>query len=695
MDLSRLNENQKEAVRSIEGPIMAIAGAGSGKTSVLTNRIGYMIESGIDPFNILAVTFTNKAATEMKERAVKIAGDDANVATICTFHSFCAKILRIEVEYTKYQRGFEIVDEEDSLTYVKNAIKELNLDPNEYKPKIIKALISKEKNGTEFHSKDKYFEADYRRIFDLYNKLLLEDNLMDFDDMLLNTYELFKNNKDVLQKYQNRYKYVMIDEFQDTNVIQYVLIKMLTIKNRNLFIVGDEDQSIYSFRGAHIGNIKSFQYDFPNHKKIILNQNYRSNQNILNAANSVIKNNESRIKKELFSNKTSDNLIRYKRLDSQYEEESFVVNEIIKLNKSIPYKEIAILYRTNALSRGIEESLIIKNIPYKIFGGFSYFQRKEVKDIISYLRLIISDISNVSVKRLANIPKRKVGKTTLDKLEAFSKAHKMSMFEAIDIFGNKGLMDFKNTILELREKTLTEPLNKYIDIILMDSGYKSELSEESDDERENRLDNIYEFNSIIEEAIEAHQGLENREILELLLEDLTLRTDKNDVTNVTDEENFVSVMTLHQSKGLEFEAVFMIAMEEEIFPSPRSILENNLQEERRLCYVGITRAKEHLYITNAKSRRLYGQINSPMPSRFIKEIDNKCFEKPKIEKTLRVKTEVEEVDNSSLKAGDKVNHKVFGEGVIVKVDPNLATIAFKAPYGVKQIMKNHPSLSKI
>lgn len=706
MDLSRLNKNQKEAVETIYGPIMAIAGAGSGKTSVLTNRLAYMIEQGVDAFNILAVTFTNKAAKEMKERAKKLAGDDADIATICTFHSFCGKILRIEVEHTGYLRGFEIIDEDDSLEYVKDAIKALNLDANEYKPRVIRTIISREKNGTKFVTKDFNFKANFDKISKLYNELLKNDNVMDFDDMLLNTYNLFKNNKEVLYKYQNRYKYIMVDEFQDTNTIQYQLIKMLSIASQNIFIVGDEDQSIYSFRGAKIENIKLFQQDFPNYKTIILNQNYRSNQNILDAANSVIKNNENRIKKELYSEKKSKNLIVYKRLDSQYEEEQYIVKTIKELNKTIPYNEMAILYRANSLSRGIEESLVREGIPYKIFGGFSYFSRKEVKDIIAYLRLIVDDSSNVSVKRLANIPKRKVGKTTLEKLENIAKNNKMSMFEAIDISGNKGLMEFKETILDIRKKVFDEPLNKYIDIILNNSGYMSILNEESDEEKENRLDNIYEFNSIIEEAIEANPDSSNLELLELLLEDLALRTDKNDVGN-TDSDVYVSVMTLHQSKGLEFEVVFLMAMEEEIFPSARAILEGNIEEERRLAYVGITRAKEHLYITNARTRRLYGQIQSFNQSRFVKEIDSNCIEKPKkilkenerVPKPSKVDTSrykpIKEVDNSELKPGDKIIHKMFGEGVVISVGDNLAKIAFKAPYGIKELLKNHPAISKI
>ncbi len=698
MNIDNLNDKQKEAVMHDKGPMLVLAGAGSGKTKVLTSRIAYLIENDVSPSNILAITFTNKAAREMKERVVNLVGSDANYIQISTFHSLGLKIIKQNYELLGYDKNFTILDSDDTLTIVKKIMKELNLNPKYYNAKVIRNKISSAKNeliDPEGFSKIE-FDKKIITVYKKYCEKLKKGNSVDFDDLLILPIKLFKEHKAVLENYQERYKYILIDEYQDTNEAQYIFSKMLSEKYKNIFVVGDNDQAIYAFRGANFKNILNFEQDYPNCKTILLEENYRSTQTILNAANSVIKHNKLRKDKNLWSSNDIGKKIKYIRVDDEKAEGKFITDEIKKLanENNVSYDDIAILYRTNAQSRAIEESMLKANIPYKIIGSFYFYNRKEIKDLLCYLRLINNPKDDVSLLRVINVPKRGIGDKTVGNITAVADAENISMFETIN--SGKELI-FKNIISELQEECRNLSLTEMVETILEKSGIREELTKEKTLENEIRLENLEEFKSITKNYEEEYGEIS----LDDFLEEISL---VSDVTEHTDGVNKVSLMTVHAVKGLEFEYVFIIGMEEGIFPHYNSIMEGTdeaIEEERRLCYVAITRAKKELWILNCKRRTLYGQSQCNPPSRFIDEIDPKYLETSKKTTTIFKKISNFKKQNmintidQNYQPGDHVNHIDYGEGVVVSVDKSLMTIAFPHPIGTKKFIKNHKSITKV
>lgn len=703
MDLRGLNERQIEAVLETEGPVMVIAGAGSGKTRVLTYRIAQLIELGVSSRNILAVTFTNKAAQEMKDRVYTMVGDEASRLWVSTFHSMGARILREYITYLGYPRNFDIIDEDDSLAIVREVLKDLNIDPKEYRPQLVRGYISKRKNEDTINvddNKHRVLELTYNN----YQSRLLKDKVVDFDDLLVLTYRLFTEFPQVLNYYQEKFQYILVDEFQDTNTLQYKLILLLASKYQNIFIVGDQDQSIYSWRGAKVENIDYFMKDFPKCKKIILNQNYRSTQNILNVANNVISNNQNRIKKDLFSENNEGSLITFNKLSSSYEETTYIVSEIDRLlRKGYQYKDIAIFYRANSMSLVLEEAFNRNKVPYIIYGGIPFFSRREIKDIIAYLKLVINPNAQWAFKRVYCVPKRKIGKESLAKLVDFAYANEVPFMEAIALAplsrqAMNSFMNFRTLIYEMQEEFNHLEFKDYVDFVLKKTGYLEMLQLE--DDYEDRLDNIKEFKSIMANAYEYYEGTD-LEKLEQLLNELALKVD----TDYVPDDNSVRMMTYHQAKGLEFDVVFMMAMEDGVFPSSSSFLEpRGLEEERRVCYVGITRARKLLYLTCCDSRMLYGEVRRNRISTFISEIDAKYFNNlnKRIEKkSIKTNTTHETVRTMANKmtvtynVGDKINHQSFGDGIIVQKDNDIITVAFGVQYGIKKLLSTHPSIRKL
>jgi len=699
MDFKRLNDKQIEAIKHIDGPMLVLAGAGSGKTSVLTNRVAYLIESGVLPSNILAITFTNKAAREMKERILKLIGASSYQIQISTFHSLGLKILRSHYEKLGYDKNFVIIDSDDSLTIIKKIMKELNLDPKYYNAKNIRSKISSARN--ELLSVSEYkkqeFDNNIIRIYSRYLEKLKLSNSIDFDDLLVLPIELFKRYPNVLAEYQEQYKYVLIDEYQDTNEAQYVFSKMLSSKYRNLFVVGDADQSIYAFRGANFKNILNFEKDYPNTKTILLEQNYRSTRTILEAANSVIKNNIERKDKQLWSENEVGEKIKYIKTNNEKEEADTVIKKIEELiNSGEKKEEIAILYRTNAQSRVMEEALLKKNIPYRIVGSFYFYNRKEIKDLISYLRLIYNHKDDTSLLRVINTPKRKIGEVTIKKLVEKAQNLGMSLYDVID--SGKEL-EFKKLIDEMTNLSKDLSLTEIVEMVLVKSGMKEELLKEKTIDSEIRLENLEEFKSITKGFEEEY----NIMTLDSFLEEITL---VSDVSEHVDESEKVTLMTVHAVKGLEFDNVFLIGMEEGIFPHINALMNgssSDVEEERRLCYVAITRARKRLYILNAKRRLLFGKEGSNIPSRFIEEIDREYLEKESnnafdikntINKFINKKNNYNE-EYPDFSVGTMVKHDKFGEGIVTKVDKSILTIAFPYPHGTKTLAKNHKSISKV
>ena len=706
--LQGLNQAQREAVITTEGPVMVMAGAGSGKTRVLTRRIAHLIlDKNVYPSQILAVTFTNKAAREMKERVSKLINEDTNYMWISTFHSFCARFLRMEIEHiTPYTNKYQIIDDDDSEKIVRDIIKDLGYDIKDYKPKTFLKYISDEKNEVSPKFNDREVEDIFVRVNEIYNKTLVEQNLVDFDDLIILTLRILNECADVREKYQEKFHYILVDEFQDTNYVQYKLIKVLGGKYNNIFVVGDEDQSIYSFRGARVENVQKFRQELENTKLILLEENYRSTKSILNIANKVIKNNPSRIDKNLFTSNEVDNSIKYFTGSSSYEEELFIVDEIKKLKLAgYGYKDFAIMYRSNHLSRSIEETLNKYRLPYEIYGGISFFSRKEIKDICAYLRLIISHDDDFSFERIVNEPKRKIGPAMISKLKDNRNLNNQSLFDSIDSLSASGngynsLIDFKFTILELEEdlNNKEEALTSIVDKILDKTGYRQMLKESGED-GEDRLENIKELKSLIKEYEDSFPELDRLELLEEMLQNITLKTDMD---NKNEDNDAIKLMTYHQAKGLEFKVVFMMAMEEGIFPNQMAIFENSLDEERRICYVGITRAKERLYITNAINRYVFGHQEQHLESRFISEIGHDNLERVGlVKRTIPTQTPVKQTEEpkkvvtNDLAVGDVVSHKLFGEGRVVEVKDKIVSIAFAAPVGIKKMLKDHPSISKV
>ena len=739
--LKGLNDKQYEAVVNTEGPCLVIAGAGSGKTKVLTHKIAYLIgEKQVKPWNILAITFTNKAANEMKERIGNLVGDVAADIWMGTFHSICVRILRRFIDRIGFDSSFIIFDTSDQRTLVKTCIKTIGLDDKMFTDRSVLSEISNAKN--EMLEPEQYTvraNGDFRKekialVYEMYQKRLKENNAIDFDDIINFTIKILMNNSDVLEYYTEKFKYVLVDEYQDTNKAQFTLVTMLASKNGNITVVGDNDQGIYSFRGADISNILNFERDFPGTKIIKLEQNYRCTGNILKAANAVIKNNEVTYKKELWTENEVGNLPAVYSAKNEYDEGTYIAQQIEHLRREEYYKysDFAILYRMNTQSRAIEEILRRESIPYKIIGGLKFYERKEIKDIISYLRLIQNPSDNLSLKRIINEPKRGIGKTSLDKIEELSVNSGVPMYEIIKNAEQYGLnrvflnsREFVNAIEELRAKKDDIKISDLIKETLKKSGYTQALENENTIEAENRIENLDEFLTV---AIEFEDESADNKLSDFL-EGITL---SSDIDNMEETEETVTLMTLHSAKGLEFPVVFLVGMEEGIFPGYKSIGEpKELEEERRLCYVGITRAKEHLFLTCSKQRTIFGSTSCNQVSRFLREIpsdlldgyddalgekqesnsnifgdskyswtygskDNGNIKTYKIDKNepkvaaassstnsngfmfrtaesflnnLTKKSSGADVDLSKYKAGVRIYHKKFGEGVISNVEP--------------------------
>ena len=699
MDISGLNEFQKEAVLYNDGPLLILAGAGSGKTRVLTTKIAYLIEDvNVHPYNILAITFTNKAAKEMKERIDGLIGEKSRGIQVSTFHSFGLKILRENCEALGYDHNFVIMDSDDSLTVVKKILKELDYDPKMYNPRAIRNKISSCKNEMMMPIEyERYAVSEYEKVvlkvYEKYEDKLHRNNSVDFDDLLILPIILFKKNPEILEKYQDRFKYILIDEYQDTNEAQYILSKMIGAKYRNICCVGDNDQSIYSFRGANYKNILNFEKDYKDAKTILLEENYRSTKNILNAANCVIKNNKSRKEKNLWTSNDDGEKIKYYRAYNERDEAQYVIRKIKELSvRNTNYQDIAILYRTNAQSRILEEEMLKENIPYRVVGSFYFYSRKEIKDLIAYLRLIHNTKDNVSLTRVINTPKRGIGLKSIENLTRIADSQNISMYDAIST-GKE--LAFKEIIERLRELSNELTLTELIDKVLDATGMKKELESENTLESEVRLENLEEFKSITK-SFEEREGL-------ISLEDFLLEISLiSDVEEYKDDLNRVSLMTVHSVKGLEFDHVFVVGMEEGIFPHMNSLMENSeLEEERRLCYVAITRAKKCLHIVNTRRRTLFGKDQINPPSRFIGEIDNNLLEtnvKQEELETSKEKLDEKEVfrdEDVDYQVGDYVYHETFGSGRVVEVTNTLVSVAFKHPHGIKKLMKNHKKLAKV
>ena len=698
MDLTGLNDKQQEAVLYNEGPLLIIAGAGAGKTKTLTTKIAYLIEElGVSPYNILAITFTNKAAKEMKDRIDGLIGTVAKKIQVSTFHSFGLKLLRENYEVLGYTSNFLIMDSDDSLTVVKKIIKDMNLDPKVYNPRAIRNKISSCKNELMSpEAYDKFVASDYdqvvKDVYEKYDKKLKQNNSVDFDDLLILPIELFRKHPDILEKYQQLYQYLLIDEYQDTNEAQYKLTKMISAKSRLITCVGDDSQSIYSFRGANYKNILNFEKDYPDAKTILLEQNYRSTSTILDAANQVIRNNKMKKEKNLWTARGVGEKIKYYRAYNERDEAQYVIRKIKELAaKDVEYQDMAVLYRTNAQSRVLEEEMLKENLPYRVIGSFYFYSRKEIKDLIAYLRLIHNPKDNVSLLRVINTPKRGIGLKTIENLTAIADAQEISIYEAIES-GKE--MEFKKLIEDLtalkEELTLTELIDKVLDT----SGIKAELESEKTLESELRLEYLEEFKSITK-SFEERDGLISLE--EFLLEISLI----SDVEEYKDDPNRISLMTIHSVKGLEFNHVFVVGLEEGIFPHMNSLMENSeLEEERRLAYVAITRAKDDLHLVNARHRTLFGKEQVNPVSRFIGEINSDLLEtnvKDELKQSEQ-KVEVGEMfreEEVDYKVGDYVYHETFGTGKVVEVTSTLVSVAFRLPHGVKKLMKNHKKLSKI
>lgn len=682
--LDKLNNRQKEAVVTTEGPLLILAGAGSGKTRVLTHRIAYLIkEKRVSPANILAITFTNKAAQEMKDRVESLLGYVGDI-WVSTFHSACVRILRRDIEKIGYDKNFVIYDTQDQKSLVSDCIKELDLNEKQYTPKGMLSAISKAKD--KMVSPDEYlleFGNDYRNkkvadVYRLYQKKLKKDNALDFDDIIIKIIELFKKDEEILRYYQDRFRYIMVDEYQDTNRPQYEFVNLLAKRYRNLCVVGDDDQSIYGWRGADIKNILDFEKDYPEAKVIKLEQNYRSTQIILDAANNVIDNNIKRKKKQLWTDNKDGEKIVVCEVQNEREEANFIIDRIKDLiANGKKYSDFAILYRTNAQSRIFEEACMMNDIPYKLVGALRFYDRKEIKDIIAYLRLLVNPYDDVSLKRIINVPKRGIGESTVSALEQYAREHDTSMYFAIPDVELKGrarkvLDNFKKFIDDLTNQLDFMTITEVIDHILEKTGYMDELKEDDTKESESRIENINEFIGAAREFMETSED----KSLESFLSGITL---VSDIDTAGDIGESVVLMTLHSAKGLEFPVVFMAGMEEGIFPSSMSFIdEHELEEERRLCYVGITRAKERLFMTYARTRNLYGKPQYNTASRFINEIPQDLI--VEYDKGAIKRNDYESVssyintfarkanDKANYNPGDKVEHKLWGIGTVVNVE---------------------------
>jgi len=733
-----LNPAQKKAVEHIDGPLLIMAGAGSGKTRVLTCKIAYFLERGISPYNILAITFTNKAATEMRDRADNMIGPIAKNVWLSTFHSFCARMLRTEIEFTnKYKKNFTIYDSADAQTLVKNCLKKMNLDDKQYSPYNVQAAISNAKNimlsPQDFAAQaGDFFEQKVAEIYTMYQEYLVENNALDFDDLLKISVELLEDCQEVREKYQDRFHYILVDEYQDTNGAQYRLTKVLAAKHRNLCVVGDADQSIYGWRGADIRNIMDFEKDYPEAVTIKLEQNYRSTQNILEAANAVIQNNMNRKPKDLWTENPQGEKITSYEAFNERDEARYVADNVVKQNTlfNISYNDMAVLYRTNAQSRSLEEGFMRAGIPYTMVGGLKFYDRKEIKDIMAYLKIIYNPEDTISLMRIINVPKRGLGMTTLTKVSDFAENNGMSLFDAIsstDMIPNltgkarNGLSQFAEMIFKLMSAMNDKPVNEFIQTVMDETGYLMELQAEQKIENETRIENLKELLTV---AKDFEKENEEEPTLENFLSSVALIAD---IDNTDMEDDKVTLMTFHSAKGLEFPVVFMAGMEEGLFPHSRTLMnESEIEEERRTCYVGITRAQRKLFLTHAKTRTIYGRSVMYPPSRFLREIPEEYVEenkaKPTVAKTVTsysnmnkerirnnrefLRTPAESTPKTApvhpdmqvkWKVGDKAKHGKWGTGTIVAVkgsgEETQLTIAFPE-LGIKKLMQKYAPIKK-
>ena len=686
--LKDLNKQQFEAVTHDVGSVFVIAGAGTGKTRTLTMRIAYLIAQGYDPSRIMAVTFTNKAAKEMKSRVIDMVGPSASQVWMYTFHAFGLQILRKHIHLLPYGYllNFNIIDEEDAKVIIKDVIKSLNLELKDYSMKHLRHIISLYKTSRL----DAFEFNDEENIYLGYVRYLREHQFVDFDDLILYTQELLKTNEEIRTYYQQYFEHILIDEFQDTDVIQYDIIKMLGITHKNVFVVGDPDQSIYAFRGSHYANNQKFLKEF-SASQIILDQNYRSTNDILHAANLLINHNQNRILgKSLKSDLGKGKQVHFYTAQNDYQETYFVIDEIRKLKREgAEYSDIAILYRNNALSRIFEDALIKEGLPYKIYGGISFYERKEIKDAIAYIHVILDPIENFYLKRIINVPRRGIGQTTIAKLEAHAREEGLSMFDAIDTVNINGkskqsLLEFKEIIESIQTsiQDITH-LDEFLANVLDISGYMDMLKADHDEMSEDRISNLKELVTVFKRSEGYYEG-NTKQKVQQLLDQIALYTS---LDKSSDDEAII-LSTIHQVKGLEFKAVFMVVMEEGIFPSDFSLVDpRELEEERRVCYVGVTRAKRNLYISHAQRRMVYGQFKMNFASRFLREMK----QEKKVEDSISSSIQQQK---TYLSKGDKVTHTVFGDGVVITMDEDVATIAFPAPHGIKRIVESHPALKK-
>lgn len=735
-----LNPQQAEAVINTEGPMLIMAGAGSGKTKVLTCRVANLLQKGVRPYRILAITFTNKAAAEMRERVNNMSGPAAKDVWLFTFHAFCARFLRMEIDKLPgYGGNFAIYDTADSQNLIKQILKEMNLDDKRFQPSGILSRISNAKNALQdaaafARQAGDFYEQKVADIYSRYEQKLQLNNALDFDDLLMLSIKLLQENKEVREKYQDRFDYLLVDEYQDTNHAQYLLTKFLAAKHRNICVVGDADQSIYGWRGADIQNILDFEKDYPDAKVIKLEQNYRSTQIILDAANAVIENNTGRKPKNLWTeNKSGADIIYFQAVDER-DEARFVIEQLQNLQRTENKKlgDMAILYRTNTQSRIFEEMLIKSGISYNMVGGLKFYERKEIKDIIAYLRVIFNPADSLSLLRIINVPKRGIGDASLAKIQAYAAANNVSLFEAVSNaaaidglssrFVSK-LDDLAGTIFELMNLANEAPVEDLIDRVLRDTGYLEELENERTPQAQSRIDNLHELISVAQEfaASEEENNLEN------FLAHVALVSDIDDTEL---GEDAITLMTLHSSKGLEFPVVFLVGMEEGLFPHARTLMdETEIEEERRLCYVGITRAKEKLFLSSTKMRTIYGNTVTYPPSRFLQEIPARLVKTIKRQERFSALENFKQVSEkysvrpqkpastfnphsfmpqkpaaaaggtgTRFNTGDRVSHSKWGEGMVVSVkdspDGQEVKVAF-AGAGVRSLLTKYAVLKKL
>lgn len=755
--LNGLNPEQQNAVKATDGPLLLMAGAGSGKTRVLTHRIAYLIvEKRVNPYNILAITFTNKAAREMRERIGKMMGGAAEEIWISTFHSMCVRILRRDIDRMGFNRNFTILDTGDQQSVVKGILKDKNLDPKKYDPRAILGAISSAKNeliDPEEYAKTAggYFEQTVSDVYTEYQKRLRKNQALDFDDLIMMTIQLFQRVPEVLEYYQRKFQYIHVDEYQDTNRAQYMLVKFLANRFKNLCVVGDSDQSIYRWRGADIANILSFEKDYPDAKVILLEQNYRSTKRILLAANKVIENNVTRKAKNLWTENPEGNKLVYYRADSEQGEAQFVAGKIKELTREGKYKlsDVAILYRTNAQSRVMEEVLLKSNIEYSIVGGTKFYDRKEIRDMLAYLRLIANNDDDISLQRIINVPKRGIGSSSVDKMANFAAMHDISIFEALDsveLLGlspkiTKGAREFRDLIKNYTQMQEFLSVTELVEDILDKSGYREMLKAEKSIEAQSRLENLDELLSVTKNFEEVNED----KSLVAFLTDLALVADIDSLDEDGEKTDSITLMTLHSAKGLEFPVVFLIGLEEGVFPHSRSLMEEaEMEEERRLAYVGITRAEQTLFLTNAQMRTLFGRTSMNPASRFIREIPEELLEG--VEKEERRNTTFGSRGGTSFgrstsgstgtsfgrstsstngtsfgtpvtrkpvmrpiaastggdtvgwKVGDKAEHGKWGIGTVVSVkgegEGTELDIAFPSPTGIKRLLAKFAPITK-